>query len=145
MVRKWPAGYFLEILWRMRLRSQRTECLYQRSITPNHAVELARYDDFSKRLEMLRDVISYQASVQQLRRLKAEGRWGPFVVGANGWVRICPKAMHLVVMEECKKCDYFEKGKATQTGTGHLANQRYGVCPLCLALGADSECITTTF
>lgn len=84
------------------------ECLHQRLITLNHGVELARYTDISKRLEILRSVISHQASVRQLRRLKAEGGWGPFTVGVNGWVEICPKVMHLVVIEECRECGYFE-------------------------------------
>jgi len=84
------------------------ECLHRRLISLNHAVELARYDDFSKHLEILRDVISHQASVQQLRRLKAGKGWGPFTVGVNGWVEICPRVMHLVVIEECRECSYFE-------------------------------------
>lgn len=92
------------------------QCLHRRLITLNHAVELARYDDFSKRLEILRGVISHQASVRQLRSLKAEGRWGPFTVGVNGWVEICPKVMHLVVIEECRQCSYF---KGEENGTTH--------------------------
>jgi len=101
------------------------ECLHQRLITLNHAVELARYDDFSKRLEILRDVISHQASVRQLRSLKAEGRWGPFTVGVNGWVEICPKVMHLVVIEECRQCSYFEgevKREKEESGIWHTSD-----------------------
>ncbi|GAJ05182.1 unnamed protein product, partial [marine sediment metagenome] len=72
------------------------ECLHRRLITLNHAVELVRYDDFSKRLEILRSVISLQASVQQLRRRKAEGGWGPFTLYLAGWVDICPRVMRMV-------------------------------------------------
>lgn len=101
------------------------ECLHRRLITLNHAVELTRYADVSKRLEILRDVISHQASVRQLRRLKAEGRWGPFTVGVNGWVEICPKVMHLVVIEECRECSYFErevKRQKQESGIWHTSD-----------------------
>jgi len=101
------------------------ECLHRRLITLNHAIELARYDDFSKRLEILRSVVSHQASVRQLRMLKAEGRWGPFTVGVNGWVEICPKVMHLVVIEECRQCSYFEgevKRKEQEPGIWHTSD-----------------------
>jgi len=101
------------------------ECLHRKLITLNHAVELARYDDFSKRLEILKDVISHQASVQQLRRLKAEGRWGPFTVGVNGWVEICPKVMHLIVIEECRECSYYKgevKRRKQEPGIQHTSD-----------------------
>lgn len=101
------------------------ECLHRRLITLNHAVELARYDDFSKRLEILRSAISHQASVRQLRGLKAEGRWGSFTVGVNGWVEICPKVMHLVVIEECRKCSYYKgevKRQKQELGVWHTCD-----------------------
>ncbi|MBA7487125.1 Nucleoid occlusion protein [subsurface metagenome] len=84
------------------------ECLHRRLITLNHAVELAKYDNFSKRLEILRDVISLQASVHQLRKLKAEGGWGPFTLYLDGWVDICPRVMRMVGLPECRECSYFE-------------------------------------
>ena len=107
------------------------ECLHRRLITLNHAVELARYDDFSKRLEILRSVISHQASVRQLRRLKAEGGWGPFTLYLDGWVDICPRVMRMVGLLECRECNYFEgevKRQKQEPGTWHTSDTESTQC-----------------
>jgi hypothetical protein len=84
------------------------ECLYRKVITLNHAVELARYTEVSKRLETLRHIISHQVSVHQLRKAKTERHWGPFILYLDGWVDICPRVMHIVGLLECKECNYFK-------------------------------------
>ena len=58
------------------------ECLHRRLITLNHAVELARYSDVSKRLETLIEVLSKKWSVRALKQWMAGGP-GPTI-----WVPI---------------------------------------------------------
>ena len=77
------------------------ECLHRRLISVNHAVELARYEDFSKRLEKLRSVVTWGLSVRELKA----GHWTR-MMALNGWVSVCPDVMHEVPLFECEKCKY---------------------------------------
>ena len=50
---------------------------------------------------------------------------GPFTVGVNDCVEICPKVMHLVVIEECGECSYFEgevKRQKQEPGIWHTSD-----------------------
>lgn len=114
------------------------ECLHRRLITLNHAVELARYTDVSKRLETLIKVLSHKFSVRDLKRWM--GGSGPTVwVPLLGWIELCPKFLSMVPigkdesaeemakrglhprvieqnlksqqahkMESCEECEYFQ-------------------------------------
>jgi len=77
------------------------ECLHKRLISVNHAVELARYEDFSKRLEKLRSTITWGLSVREMKK-------GDFtrMLAVNGWISVCPDVMHEVPLYECEKCKH---------------------------------------
>jgi len=85
------------------------ECLHRRLITLNHAVELARYDDFSKRLETLVRVLSEKWSVRALKQWMAGGT-GPIVwVPILGWVELCPKCFTMVQIERNEDAEEMAK------------------------------------
>jgi len=78
------------------------ECLRRRLISVNHAVELARCDDFSKRLENLRRVVSFQLSVREMKARSFTRK-----LALKGWVSVCPSTMRMVPLFECEKCKHF--------------------------------------
>ena len=77
------------------------ECLHRRLISLNHAVELMRYEDLSKRLEKLRSVVTWGLSVRELKA----SHWTR-MMALKGWVSVCPDVMHEVPLFECEKCKH---------------------------------------
>lgn len=85
------------------------ECLHRRLITINHAVELARYTDVSKRLETLMKVLSHKFSVRDLKRWMGQGS-GPTVwVPLLGWIELCPKFLTMVQIEKAESAEEMAK------------------------------------
>lgn len=77
------------------------ECLHRGFISLNHAVELARLES-SKRLERLREVLSFQLSLTELKT----GRYRSRMLALEGWVVICPHSMQMEPLYKCKECQY---------------------------------------
>lgn len=84
-------------------------CVHKEFITVNHAVELARIKDISKRLETLRDVVAWKWSVRDLKTWIKEGRGPVMKLWLTGWVPLCPKTMKAEGLETCKKCEYHKR------------------------------------
>ena len=81
-------------------------CLHKEHITLNHAVELARIEEVSKRLENLRTVIGQKWSVRDLKTWILEGRSPTYMASLNGWIDLCPKSMKTEALDNCRKCEY---------------------------------------
>jgi len=90
------------------------ECLYGRFITLNHAVELARIADISKRLETLIDVLSNKWSVRELKQSMMKEPVRAFS-GTLGNVELCPQHLTATFVD---KLESEEEMKARGLGAG---------------------------
>jgi len=82
-------------------------CLHKKLITLNHAVELMRIKDFSKRLETLKMVIAWRWSVRDLKRwIKNKISPVMYFPTTGWWIKLCPKTLRIAPQRECQKCEY---------------------------------------
>ncbi len=85
------------------------ECLHQRLITLNHAVELARCGDVSKRLETLFRVLSWKLSVRDLKQWMAGDGSLTLWLPLGGWIGLCPKLMTMVKIARAESAEEMAK------------------------------------
>jgi hypothetical protein len=111
------------------------ECLHRRLITLNHAVELARYDNFSKRLETLIEVLSWKMSVRGLKQWIGEDTSPVIWVPPLGWIELCPKLLAMVQIEKAESAeDMARRGFGPQAIKEQLAHQ-HDSCEECEYFG----------
>jgi ParB/RepB/Spo0J family partition protein len=93
-------------------------CLHEDLITLNHAVELARIQDVSKRLETLQHVVAWKWSVKDLRMWLTNHSSPIMSVWLAGWIPLCPKNMKATGLEECRKCEHHRGGSDSRNAVG---------------------------
>jgi len=99
------------------------ECLHRRLITLNHAVELARYTDVSKRLETLIMVLSRKWSVRVLKQWMAGGP-GSGCAPTLGWIELCPNFLTMVKIDKAPSAkEMAKRGLGPQAIKQQLAHQ----------------------
>ncbi len=85
------------------------ECLHRKLITLNHTVELARYTDVSKRLEIFIKVLSEKWSVRDLKQSMGGGSSRIFWLPVLGWIELCPKLLTMVQIEKDESAEEMAK------------------------------------
>lgn len=75
-------------------------CLHKGYISLNHAVELLREKELSKRLEKLRQILIHNWSIRTLKQ-NGEG------TTTKGFPILCPKTMARKEPNDCKDCEFF--------------------------------------
>ena len=85
------------------------DCLRAKRISLNHAVELAREKDISKRLEILTHVITYSWSFRDLKHYEATGQSPVGYFGTIGDIGLCPYRLCRVGIEKKRIEDELKK------------------------------------
>jgi hypothetical protein len=78
-------------------------------ISLNHAVELAREEDISKRLEILTRVLSFSWSVRDLKQYQVRSYSPVGYVGVLGDVELCPGHLRRVCVEKSRTDDEMKR------------------------------------
>lgn len=83
--------------------------IHEDYISIYQGLELGKEKDFSRRLEIIKDCLTRDWSVRNIKTWINEGSSPTRMLALDGWIELCPDGPSYKPLYECRKCKYHVK------------------------------------